>query len=71
MNSTQLSLGLDWGREPWLGFRPRALTRVALRDVDKSDTLPEPARADEIYPDPAQMELWVFSHPSRRWSDGS
>ena len=55
----QLSLSLDWGREPWLGFRPRSLVKGYLRDVDKSRTLLEAARRDDRSCDPRQLTLWV------------
>ncbi len=64
----QLSLELDWGREPWSGFRPRCLTKgyeVWLRYVDKSRMLPEPARDPMEFTDPAQLTAWVSSTPSK------
>jgi len=50
----QLELELDWGREPWQGRTPRSLC-----NVDKSVTLPKPARVDAFFTDPAQLQLWV------------
>jgi len=67
VNSTQLSLALDWGREPWNGFCPRSLARCnsSLRIVDNSDTLAEAARRVEIGepPDPAQLTLFLKGNP--------
>ena len=62
VNSEQLLLGLDWGREPWRGLRPRCLTKGYLRDVDNFRTIAKPARADdfsEFCPDPAQWTLFL------------
>ena len=65
----QLILPLDWGKEPWSGVSPRYVTR-GIRDrlrlwITRS-TLPEPARADGFYPDPAQLNLYIHGE-----SDGS
>ncbi len=59
VDSRQLVLELDWGREPWAGLRPRCLTREYLRNVDNSDTLPEAARRMVQYRDPHQLQLCV------------
>ena len=61
----QLLLDLDWGREPWSGLRPRCLTRRYLQDVDKSDTLSEPATVNESFTDPAQYQMLIHSAPPK------
>ncbi len=71
VNSEQLQLQMDWGREPWNGFRPRSLTRgwrlwkTLLRDADFRSKLPESARTDASG-DPAQLTLFLKGK-----SDGS
>ena len=54
----QLSLPLDWGREPWQGYRPRYLC-----NVDKCRTFAEPATETPFITDPAQLQIWVASKP--------
>ena len=71
MFGCQLSFELDWGREPWQGFRPRSLVRRAWPNVDKSDTLPKPAREAENFTRPAQLIIWISSSPFKEVDRGS
>jgi len=62
----QLSLDLDWGREPWNGVSPRYLT-----SVDNSLRLSEPATVDDEFTDPAQLRFWVPQILQQENQDGS
>jgi len=66
----QIELELDWGREPWCGFRPRCLTSRYLRYVDKSDRLREAARPFEESIDPHQLQLWVTTSFKKEVGNG-
>ncbi len=66
----QLEFDFDWGSEPWSGRTPRSLTKVGLRDVEKSRTLTEPATVAEIFTDPAQLLCWVSSSFKKEVSGG-
>ena len=54
----QLELALDWGREPWGGRSPRALTRGSCV-VDKSDVGCPSREAHRSGVDPAQYTLYL------------
>ncbi len=54
----QLSLPLDWGREPWDGYAPRYLT-----SVDNLLRFCEPATETLIITDPAQTTLFLKGNP--------
>ena len=58
LDGEQLELELV-GAAPWDGRSARSLTKSYLRYVDKSRRLSEPARADEIFMDPAQWQLFL------------
>ena len=59
-DSDQLELELDWGREPWNGYRPRALTKVSLlRYVDNFRTIGEGASRDARDVDGAQFMCFL------------
>ena len=60
--TAQLSLGLDWSKEPWNGFSPRWLRR-ALLNVEKSRTFAKPATVAEDYVDPAQLTMFLQGTP--------
>ena len=62
--SDQLLLDLDWGREPWHGFTPRALTSGYLRFVDKSRMFAKPATVAEEFTDPAQLMISIHGEPN-------
>jgi len=58
----QLSLALDWGREPWAGKSPRTLTkgfRVASCVVDNSVVGCPSREADRFGVDPAQLMFFL------------
>jgi len=59
----QLELPLDWGREPWAGVRPRALTRGVREKwscaVDNFDVESESREATAIFTDAAQLTLFL------------
>ena len=61
----QLTLALDWGREPWCGLSPRYLTKGSCV-VDNSDVGCPSREAQRIGPDPAQLILFLQGK-----SDGS
>ena len=62
----QLSLELDWGREPWAGRSPRTLTRGFLR-VDNYDRKMQ-GREAEAFVDAAQWTMFLQGTPSRQVS---
>ena len=69
VSSDQLVLCLDWGKEPWAGWSPRSLTKVARGAscvVDKSEVSCPSREALRIGPDPAQFILYLKGK-----SDGS
>jgi len=64
----QLSLPLDWGREPWAGVAPRRLTkphRGATCVVDNSVVGCPSREAQRFDPDPAQLTLFVSGVPEK------
>jgi len=54
MNSSQLSLRLDWGSVPWEGQSPRALTRAAIALFSRR----EPQKDDRFFVDPDQLDFF-------------
>ncbi len=54
----QLSLPLDWGKEPWGGRSPRALTRGSCV-VDKSEVGCPSREAQRFGTDPAQFTMFL------------
>ncbi len=65
LTSDQLSLALDWGREPWEGYAPRYLTKGACV-VDNSEVGCPSREAQRFGTDPAQLTLFLQGR-----SDGS
>jgi len=61
MNSTQLSLRLEWGREPWEGRSPRGLTRASKALFLRR----EPQKDDRFFVDPDQYDLFRAAIPGR------
>ena len=57
----QLSLDLDWGKEPWQGQSPRSLTKalVAAGGVDNFVVRCPSREAQRFDPDPAQFTLFL------------
>ena len=50
----QLVFYLDWGREPWDGYAPRALTKGYLALFSRR----EPQEDERFFTDPDQFELF-------------
>jgi len=63
----QLTLALDWGREPWHGVSPRYLTKLVLAGtcvVDKSEIGCPSREAQRFAPDPAQLTMFLQGTPN-------
>jgi len=58
----QLTLALDWGKEPWQGRTPRSLTKVARGatcGVDNSVVGCPSREAQRFGTDPAQLVFYI------------
>ena len=62
MLGEQLTLALDWGKEPWSGVRPRYLTRLYREGtcgVDNSVVGCPSREAQRFGMDPAQLLFYI------------
>ncbi len=61
MNSSQLVLELDWGKEPWQGRTPRSLT-----GAPKVLFFRQKPPSHEVFFDSEQLEFWPVEKATQK-----